>query len=40
MLARLRNLTQATKKQFQDMGILYDIEKDAFYQQGVEKGIE
>jgi hypothetical protein len=38
MLARLRNLTQETHKQVQDMGLLYDITKDYLYQEGVVKG--
>ena len=36
--ARLRNLTKVTKKQLENMGITYDIEKDAFFKSGVEKG--
>jgi hypothetical protein len=38
--ARLRNLSKETKKQVQDMGLLYNIEEDAYYQEGIEKGIE
>jgi transcription initiation factor IIE alpha subunit len=37
-LARLRNLTRETHKQVQDMGLLYDITKDYFYKEGLEKG--
>ena len=37
--ARLRNLTKVTKKQLENMGITYDIEKDAFFKSGIKKGI-
>ena len=40
VLARLRNLTQETQKQIQDMGLTYNVTEDFLYQQGIEKGIE
>lgn len=40
VLARLRNLTQETHKQIQDMGLTYNVTEDFLYQQGIEKGIE
>ena len=36
--ARLRNLTEFTEKQLEDMGIVYDIEQDAFFKKGIQKG--
>jgi predicted transposase/invertase (TIGR01784 family) len=37
-LARLRHLTKVTQQVLKDMPINFDIEKDAFYQEGIEKG--
>jgi hypothetical protein len=34
ILARLRNLTEETHKQIQDMGLTYDITEDYLYQEG------
>ena len=39
-LARLRNLTQITQQTLQAMAFTYDIQNDAFYQQGIAQGIE
>lgn len=39
-LARLRNLTTETQQTLNDMALTYDIEKDAFYQTGLKKGME
>jgi hypothetical protein len=38
LLSRLRNLTTLTTKQLKDMAIVYDIEKDPLYKEGVLKG--
>mgnify|MGYP001093442448 CR=1 FL=1 len=38
--ARLRNLTDITEKQLETMGIVYDIEKDAFFKKGEARGFE
>ena len=38
VLARLRNLTQQTQQQIQDMGLTYNITEDFLYQQGEERG--
>ena len=38
--ARLRNLTHITQKQLESMGIIYDIEKDAFFKKGEIRGME
>jgi hypothetical protein len=38
VLARLRNLSALTSKQLKDMALVYDIEQDALYQEGEQKG--
>ena len=38
VFARLRNLTEETQKQLNTMAFTYDIEKDAFFKRGKEKG--
>jgi predicted transposase YdaD len=38
--ARLRGYTEITKEVLSEMALRYDIEKDAFYREGLEKGIE
>ncbi len=40
ILARIRNLEKITGKIIDDMPISYDIEKDGFYIQGIQKGIK
>lgn len=40
MLSRLRNLEEQTSKILNNMPITYDINKDALYLQGIEKGVE
>ena len=40
ILARIRNLEKITGKIIDDMPITYDIEKDGFYIQGIQKGRE
>ena len=34
----MRNLTDITEKQLETMGIIYDIEKDAFFKKGQKQG--
>ena len=36
--ARLRNLNEFTEKQLEDMGIIFDMEQDAFFKKGEKKG--
>jgi predicted transposase/invertase (TIGR01784 family) len=38
--ARLRGYTEITKEVLSEMALRYDIEKDAFYREGLEKGRE
>lgn len=40
MLSRLRNFEEQASKIIQDMPLLYDIETDYLYKQGVEQGVE
>jgi len=39
LLSRLRNFEDVSAKIINNMPILYDVEKDSLYQQGIEKGI-
>ncbi len=39
LLSRLRKLEDLTDQTFDDMPINYDIESDALYQRGIQKGI-
>ncbi len=36
--ARLRNLNEFTEKQLEDMGIIFDMEQDAFFKKGEKRG--
>jgi len=40
LLSRLRNFGDVSAKIINNMPLLYDVEKDSLYQQGVEKGVE
>lgn len=40
VLSRLRKLKRETVNQIKDMPIVYDIEKDGLYLEGMEKGVE
>lgn len=40
VLAKMRNLDKVTKKIFNTMPVYYDITKDSFYLEGLEKGLE
>lgn len=40
VLARLRSFTYTIKKILREMGVIYNVKEDAFYQEGVEEGIK